>query len=133
MFEADLTEKLQTIFGFKNVSFDLPAETVEQEKLFVAIETCRSHVKDAIIKAKVTGKIHVHVNREKMPYGYFAKRIAEAPGEITSDFFFYDIEENTGRYLNIAERSASFVFFFSTQYNPEVGTMTSINFEQVTE
>lgn len=132
MFEADLAERLERIFDFRKVSFDVPSESREQESMFVQIENAHVTIKDKIQKARVTGKIRVFASHDKLPYGYFAKRIAGADIEDTECFFFSEIDDNSGQFLNIAERSANFVYFFSSQYNPELGTMTSITISEAT-
>jgi len=73
--------------------------------------------------------MRIFANLEKMPYGFFAKRINEADPDDIVDFFFHDIEENSGYYKDIVERAASFVFFFDSQYDPSKGTITSIDLE----
>jgi hypothetical protein len=108
------------------VSFDLPGESKEQEGVFVQVERSRNTIKEKQSIALVTGKIIVYANADKLPFGYFAKKIQEAAPADTKDLFFYDIEENAGTYKNIAERSMSFTYFFNSQYNPERGVMNEV-------
>lgn len=131
MFEAELQSKLKTIFRLPKVSYNTPSESQEQECLFVQIDTVRTSIKDAREIARVNGKLHVYANHDKLPYGYFSKCIAEAAATDSIKFFFYDFEENSGRFLNLVERSLSFVYFFDGQYDPNVGTITSIALETV--
>lgn len=132
MFEASLSNKLKKIFAFKKATFDLPGESQEQECIFIQVEKARNTVKDARVVGEVRGKINVFANSDKLPYGYFAKKIAAADNADTKDLFFYDFEENAGTIRNISERTLSFIYFYNEQYDPEVGEMTSINLE-VTE
>jgi hypothetical protein len=132
MFEKSLKEKFQRIFDLKKATFNLPGESQEQECLFIEIENSRNTIKDGKEIARVTGKIRVFGNQEKIPFGYFSKKIQSAAPADTKDLFFFDFEENAGTFLNIAERSLSFVYFFNSQYDPALGTITSIDIE-VTE
>lgn len=129
MFEKDLEARLSRIFGLKKVRYDAPSEAMEQEILFVQIETAHPKIKDQKELARVTGKLHVFATHEKLPYGYFAKSIDSASPEDVAPFFFFDFEENDGKFLNVAERSLSFVFLFNSQFNPAVGTMNQITVE----
>lgn len=134
MFEKTLTEQLKRIFDLKKVSFDTPSESAEQECLFVAVESARNTIKDGQELARVTGRLRVYANSDKLPFGYFSKQIAKAEPADTMNFFFFEFEENAGRMQNLAERSVGFVYFFNSQYDPERGTMTSIDItEQVSE
>jgi len=67
-----------------------------------------------------------------LPFGFFNKRLHQAPAELTKNLFFFNIDqENQGspaRMINIAERRASFLFLFETQYDPSHGAMESIDF-----
>ncbi len=126
MFEKSLTEKLKKIFDLDKATFDLPSESQEQEIIFIEVVSSKNNVSDAKFKAKVTGKIRVFCNTEKLPYGYFSKKIAEADPADTKDLFFYDIEENNGTFRNIAERTMSFIYLFDVQYNPAIGEINEL-------
>jgi hypothetical protein len=126
MFEKSLSDRLKRIFDLKKATFDLPSESQEQECLFIEVVSSKNQVTDAKFKAKVTGKIRVFCNTDKLPYGYFSKKIAEADPEDTKDLFFYDIEENNGTFLNIAERTMSFIYLFDGQYNPDIGDINQL-------
>ncbi len=129
MFEKTLSAKLKRIFDLSKVSFDLPSESQEQECLFIEVVSSKGHVKDKKFVSKVTGKIRVFCNTDKLPYGYFSKRIDSAETDDTKDLFFYDIEENNGTFRNIAERTLSFVYLFEAEYNPNLGLITELNNE----
>lgn len=133
MFESKLRDTLKRIFQLDRATYDQPGETQEQEVIFINVETSRNVIKDAVETAKVTGKIRVFANHDKLPYGYFSKCIAAADPSDTKDLFFYNLEENANTFLNISERTLSFIYFFSGQYNPEVGSMTSINISEAAE
>ena len=134
MFESALKQKLTRIFDLDKVTFDLPSESQEQECLFIDVQSSKNHIKDGVEVARVTGKLRVFSNSDKLKYGYFSKRIAEADSEDVKDLFFFDFEENSGTFRNITERSLGFVFLFSGQYDPEVGTIDEITiYDQVGE
>lgn len=125
MFEKSLSESLKNIFDVRDVSFNLPSSPHEQECLFIQVENSVNSFKAGRAIAKVTGKISLYANAEKLPFGYFSKKIESASKELTMPFFFFDFEENTLAYLNICERSLSFIYFFDSQYNPNIGQITS--------
>lgn len=129
MFEKTLLQSVKRIFDLNKVSFDLPSDSQEQEAAFIQIDKAISRINDKRQTSRVTGKILVFANADKLPYSYLTKKIAAADAELVAPFFFYDFEENAGKFLNIVERSLSFVFFFDSQYNPDVGTMTEVVFE----
>jgi hypothetical protein len=124
--EASLKENLSKIFDLK-VSFDIPGDSREQECVFVQVDKNKSTIKDKKEVAEVRGKLRIFANQSKLPLGFIAKRIALHPTE-AKDFFFYDVEEVSGVFNNIVERTLAFVYFYSNQYNPERGIMNEINF-----
>lgn len=134
MFRADLKDKLERIFGFKKTTFGAASDQFEQDVLFVEIQSCKAKPGDGDISAKVTGKIVVYSQDNKMPFGFFNKRIEKADKALTKDFFFYDIDVNNesspARLQNISERSCSFVFLFQTQYDPNLGHIESFTLEE---
>jgi hypothetical protein len=129
VFEQSLASKLKRIFDFDKVTYDLPSESQEQEAVFVVVDKCISSIKEQTSYAHVEGKIRVFANAKKLPYGYFYKKIQEADSEDTKDIFFHEFEENVGRYLDIAERSLSFVYFFNGQYDPDKGTINQVDIQ----
>jgi hypothetical protein len=126
VFERDLKAKLERIFDLGKVSFDHPGESKEQQGLFVQINTADVRIRDAREVGKALGVIHCFANSDKLPYGYFAKKISEADPEDTRGFFFGP-EENVGSFRNIAERKFDFTYLFDSQYDPAIGTITSVN------
>lgn len=132
MIEQSLSDSLLKIFDFKKVSFNEPSDSLEQECLFIKVEKSHSTIKDGLELAKVTGKLKLYCKMDKVPLGYFAKRIQLASPALTKPFFFYDLEENSGYQLDLTERSVSFIYFFSSQYAPPVGIINSLTIE-VTE
>lgn len=127
MFERSLADKFKKIFDLSKVTYDLPGDSQEQEVIFVEVVTSKNSMKDGRFIAKVTGKIRVFCNIEKLPYGYFTKKILEANKADTKDLFFYEIEENNGTFRNIAERTMSFIYLFDSQYNPDIGLIENFS------
>lgn len=135
MFRKTLQEKLQKIFGFEKVTFDAPSDAFEQDVLFIEVNQPRTRTSEGMVYARVTGQLVVYSQDNKLTYGFFNKRIALAPHALTKDFFFYDIDTNQesspARLQNITERRASFVFFFSAQFDPKLGELTTLETSEV--
>lgn len=129
MFESELKEKLLRIFGLKRVEFYMESESREQECLFVNVEDTKTRFKDGEINIRVIGSVRMFADLGKMPFGYFAKCISLADNEDTKNFFFSELESNSKIYGNIVERSFSFTYFFNSQFDPKIGTITSLEQE----
>ena len=125
MFERELKSRLESIFGIK-ASFDLPGESLEQEVIFINIETSYSKVSDKIIRTRAQGKCFLYVQRDKAPVSFFAKRIAQSDKELTQRFFFYEVDAEKKVYQNIVERSFGFIYFFEGEYDPNLGELTEV-------
>lgn len=132
MFKQDLKDRFKSIFGFPKVTFDAPSEAFEQDTLFIELNECQTRVTDKKVLAKVTGFIVVYAQAERLPFGYFSKRINQADPDLTRDLFFYDIdinvEKNRAMFQNLVERRTRFVFLYSEQYDPNKGELTSLSF-----
>lgn len=129
MFKKSLQDKLIKIFAIEKVSFDKSSKENEQGCLFVEVESCNSSIKDDLEVCRVRGKIKIYTTSDKLPYGFFNKRIQLSDTKHTKDIFFHDLEENSSYYGNLVERTMSFVYFFSGQHNPIVGRIKSIELE----
>ena len=130
MFETELEKKLMRIFELKKVSYDEPGPAREQDCLFLDIEESRNTIKDGQALAKVTGSGVFFATNDKIKFGFFSKAIQQADVSDTKDLFFESFETNTKLYRNIVQRSFSFVYFFKNQYDPELGTITSVELEE---
>ena len=126
--ERELSDKLKRIFKVKKVSFDEPGEAAEQECLFINIERSINSARDGIFKARVEGSCVVFGTNQKLPVGYFNRCLQESPTADTKDLFCFDFETNTKRFKDKVQRGFSFVYFFSTQYDPEQGTLDEVDF-----
>lgn len=127
MFEKELAEKMKAIFGVDDVTYDAPGDSREQKKLFIEIEEPNFRITDKKARAMVTGKGTIFGRNEVLPFGFFSQAIAKAPNALTKDLIFRDFETNTQRFRDIVERGFSFTYFFSTQHDPDVGNMTSVD------
>lgn len=127
MFEAELQSKLKAIFGAQKVSYDSPGDASEQECLFIEVETANVRITDGKQRAKVSGNCVMFGDNNKLPFGYFTKAIAKADASLTKDLFFFDFEENTRRFKGIVQRGFSFVYFFHSQFDPDIGTITNVD------
>lgn len=131
MFEKELADKFKAIFKCKDVTYDEPGikpdAAREQEVLFVEVENPKFTFKDGGVRAMVTGKAVMYGRNDALTFGYFAKGIAEAPASLTKDLFFKDMEGNARRFRDIVERGFSFTYFFNSQYDPAIGTITSVD------
>lgn len=127
MFEKELEEKLRKIFGVQRISYADPGPMGEQETLFIEIEDSQNSISPPLARAKVTGTISMFGQSEKLPFGFFSKKIQEADPTLTRPFLFYELEQNTKRFQNLVQRSSSFVYFFRGQYDPDLGSITSID------
>lgn len=129
MFEAELKEKLQRIFGVRKATYEQPSEAKEQEVIFISIETATSKVTQGLGVAMAQGSFSIFASSEKMPFGYINKRINLAANSDTKDFVFYNIDENQKYFGNLVERKSSFTFFYRGDYDPNQGDLTSIELE----
>lgn len=136
MFEQDLQDKFKKIFGVQRVSYDHPApdthdgqpQSEEQETIFIEIDETKTSFKDGKVYAHVTGKASMLAQNDKLPFGYFSKCIFEHSDD-TKDLFFYQFEENQRLRNNLVHRGFSFIYFFNSQYDPNLGTLTSIDLD----
>jgi hypothetical protein len=133
MFETQMVSDLKAIFEFDKVTFEAPSDSEEQECLFINVENTVFSVKPGHEYARVSGRLVVYANSQKLPFGYFYKQIDKADTDISSRFAFFEFEENAWRYRNICERSVRFVYFLNKQYDPEQGSITSINLQEASE
>jgi hypothetical protein len=128
MFKKEMKAKLQRIFGIEKVTFEAPSEAKEQEAIFVEVENSKASVTKGRATAKVTGRLAIFSNSDKLPFGLINKRINSASPEDTAEFFFYNIDQNEKYYGNLVERQVSFVYLYSGQYDPSAGEISSVTF-----
>ena len=129
MFQDKLIETFKDIFEIKKVSFNAPSDPTEQDTLFVEVDTSRNTIKDDLEIARVYGKAFIYAKASKVPYGFLSKKIKEAKKSDTKDLFFYDFETNSNVYVDLVERSFSFVYYYTGQYDPNKVKITDIELE----
>lgn len=128
MFESELEQKFKNIFDVKKVTFAGPGESMEQECLFVEITNPGNIVKDSKVLSKIEGNAVLFCYGDKVPFGFFSKKIKEASSALTKDFFFSEIEANRKMSKEIVARSFNFIYFFQAQYDPENGEINELEF-----
>lgn len=128
--EKELLDKLKRVFDIGKASMDTISDSKEQNCLFIEVQSSRYNYRDLKVTGRMSGLVTLFAPGDKLPFGYFAKRIQQADVDDTIDLFFYDLEENRLVMKNIVERTCRFVYFFNGQFDPEVGTITSITFEE---
>lgn len=133
MFRASLKEKFERIFDLPKVTFDshgdkefVHDDSKEQLCIFIEVSESLNYIQDSQAIAKVTGTGTVFANSDRLPYGYFSKKIHAAAIEDVKDLFFYKLEENAGQMVNIDQRSFSFIYLWKAQYNPNQGTLNQL-------
>lgn len=135
MIRASLKEKLEKIFGLP-VTFDAPSDAFEQGKIFVEIQTGRDNAGPDRVTGQYDGSIIIFGKQESTPYGFMAKKIADADSSLTKDFFFYAVDTNNltspARYVNLTERRANFKYLFRENRNAAKGSMTDVDFSTKT-
>lgn len=124
--EFNLKKSFESIFDVKDVTFNEPSKMNEQERLFIEIESVNASMKLGRQVYKATGKATMVGANDKLTVGFFNKQIAKASHGLTKPFFFYDMEQNTKIYMNLVQRSFSFIYFFDSQYDPDTGSITSV-------
>ena len=129
MFEDSLKQKFRQIFGIKKVTFDMPSDSQEQECLFIEIETATNRFKNKTVLSKVEGTLTMFCQVDKVPFGFFSKKIEMAKNDLTKDLFFYGFEDSKGTFQNIDMRTVKFIYLFDSQYNPEMGTLVKVTVE----
>lgn len=130
MFETELKDKLQKIFDFTKATFAEPGESQEQNVLFIEVQNAQNKVTDKVFKSRVTGQVTVFGIYERLPFGYFSKCIDKADPELKKDLFFFDFEANTKIFQDKVQRTFNFIYLFSGQYDPDLGSIDSIEIEE---
>jgi len=125
--EKFIKDSFKEIFGLKKVTFNRPDPDIqEQDVLFVEATPTRPSIRDGVEQYRVEGRGFCFVQDEKMPMGFFAKKIRLAKNSVTKPFFFFNIDSNESTYLNIGQRGFEFVLLYTGQYNPPAGNIESI-------
>ncbi len=83
-------------------------------------------MKDGRQVAKVDGSIRAFGTHAKFPHGYFGRCIGDADPRDTRGLYFTDIDESAGTHVDLDVRSARFVYFYSSQYDPDQGIINEV-------
>ncbi len=130
MFRKELISKLEDIFQFKKTTFDAPSESFEQDTLFVEISDVVCRISNGKSYAKVDGAVIVYTENDKLPYGFFNRKVELADKDLTREFFFFDVDKNAAnspaRMQNISERRAKFVYLYSATTDLNLGQLTEL-------
>lgn len=133
MFRPELQKTLAAIFGVAKTTYDAPSDQFEQDVLFVDVTDCKSNAGQGKVTAKVTGTLTMFSQANRLPFGFFNKKISQAAFALTKSIFFFDIDVDVAaspaRIQNISERRTSFVFLYSAQFDPDQGSLTSLQFD----
>ncbi len=134
MFREELKKNLEGIFGFKKTTYDAPSEAFEQDTLFIDVTSAKSNASQGKITSKVDGTLTVFSQANRLPFGFFNKRISNADFQLTKGLFFFDIDVDVAaspaRMINISERRTGFVFLFSAQHDPNQGSLTELEIDE---
>lgn len=130
MFKKDLQNRLKNIFDLP-VRFEAPDfDALEQDVLFVEIHRCRPRVQGERITDKVSGQLMVFSQQENWTFGMFTKSVERAEARYTKNFFFFEMDtvmpDSPARLQNLQEIRSAFVFLFDSQYDPDKGSLTSL-------
>ncbi len=135
MFQKDLQARFQRIFQVPNTTFNAPDfNAPEQDTLFIEILTVRSRMSASDggrETARVLGAATLFSQNTRLPYGFFAKRVEQARSVDTKGLFFeteQDVAASPARMINLHERRLPFMFLYDSQYDPDRGEISEIDF-----
>lgn len=129
MFETTLETALKKIFDVPIVTYSKPdPKNIEQNVLFVDVVKAVIGAKEKKATARVTAEVTMYAPANKLKFGFFGKRLYMADATDTAPFYFYNLEESDKLYGDLVERRCKFIYFFSSEYDPEHGSLTSVEF-----
>lgn len=134
MVRDDIEKKLKEIFLLDKVTFSEPG-SFEQDTLFIEVETCRERPSKGYTAGKITGNLVLFSQSDKVPLGFFAKRINKAKAETKAGFFFFEVDTeilgSQSRFQNISERRCRFQYLYQDQYDPRETLIAGLDVEQI--
>jgi hypothetical protein len=129
VFRASMEQKLLSIFGLKKVTFSMPdPAALEQTIIFVDIQKCVTRTSRGKEFSRAHGTISIFSDSDRIPFGFYAKKINQASPVDTKGFFFYNFDQNEKYNGKLVERKIDFIYLHDAPYNPETGTITSVEF-----
>ncbi len=133
MFEKDLERRLRTIFGVRKTTFNAPDfDAPEQDCLFCQIVDAKPRMqargggRETYV---VEGYLTIFSQALRIPFGFFHKKLEQGDPADVASFFFgkeMDIADSPARLQNIQERRINFTFLYDTEYDPNRGSLTSL-------
>ena len=126
--EDELKKKFSKIFKVSDVDFDAPSSSNEQDKLFLEVEKIVSSIKDKTEVGRVYGRGIMYSTNTKLPLNHFFRCVGLASKEDSKDLAFLRISENALVYKDVIERSFEFIYFFNRPFDPDKGSITTIEF-----
>jgi hypothetical protein len=134
MFKADLENRLKTIFEMP-VKFEAPnygSEALEQDVVFVEVQKCRPRVQGDRILDKVMGQLVLFSRDDNVTFGFFTKAVERSTPAYRSGLSFFQMDtvlpESPARLQNLQETRSAFMFLYDSQYDPDKGELTSVDF-----
>lgn len=135
MFRKKLVSDLEQMFGFNKTTFLKDSDDFEQDVLFIEIDRSNSKISNVSGGrqiARVVASLVVYSQDDRLPYGFFSKRL-EAYPDIAKSFFFSvvdeDVPESPARIQNIHERRCDFIYFYDSQFDPNRGELNELILE----
>lgn len=135
MFRKKLLSDLEQIFGFRKTTFLKDSDDFEQDTLFVELDRSNSKISNQTGGqqiARVVGSLVVYSQDDRLPYGFFSKRLELYPA-LAKNFFFgvvdEDVPESPARMQNIHERRCDFIYFYNSQFDPNKGELNALTLE----
>jgi len=133
MFKKDMLKKLENIFKFKKTTFDAHSDEFEQDTLFIEVQECKERITSKGAVIKVIADLIYFSQVDRIKYGNMIKLIEQANPIDKNPFFFYDIDKKNvssqANIINITERRISCHFFYTGEYDPEKGEITSLDMD----
>jgi len=128
MLENEIVDLFKAIFDIKKVTLEEPGEALEQGVLFISVDSYTEDTKNGFVKGVLRGNAKVYSQSNKLPLGFFTRKLRSAGVDLTRDLFCTDFEMNLNVFQNLIERSFSFTYFYTSEYDPEQGSLTEIVF-----
>lgn len=129
MYKEKLEAKLKRIFQVERVTFDLPSDQYEQDRLFIEVAETIGNVSDRKAAYRVTGACYIFGKIDKHPHGFFARKIGSArPADLDGLFFSAETTpvNSPARVLDLIESRIAFTFLFKAEIDPVKGQLTSV-------
>ncbi len=128
MFKKALERDLKAIFKVKKIVFQRIENALEQNILYVEISSAKTTVRRGAEFATVRGRIGIAGPLAGNPFGFFHKKLEDAPNALEKRFHFGKTEwqsENLPGW-EIKTQTIDFIYFYANEYYPVKGFITGI-------